>query len=340
MKFVDEVKVFVQSGAGGDGCLSFRKEKYVPRGGPDGGDGGNGGDVVFVTDSSKNTLIDLAYKPQYRAKHGVHGKGKTQHGKNAPHLYVHLPAGVVVFDGETGEMVVDLDEPDREWIAAKGGRGGRGNARFLSNANRAPLEHEKGFPGEERWYRLVLKSIADVGLIGYPSVGKSTLIAAISSARPKVGAYPFTTLHPNLGTVDRDFERRFVVADLPGLIEGAHAGAGLGIRFLRHIERTRLLVHLLDLDPHSGRDPLDDFHKLNHELSSYSEELGRRPQVIAANKIDLPDGPERLEALREAGAKEGLAIYPVSAREGRGIAELLDAIEAELAAMNRPGGEG
>jgi len=331
MKFVDEVKVLVQSGDGGNGCLSFRREKYVPKGGPDGGDGGDGGSVIFVADSHKQTLADFIYQPQLKAKRGQHGKGANRHGRSAPDLLVHVPPGVVFFDAASGEQLADLTEVGAQWPAARGGRGGRGNARFLTNADKAPTRHDPGEPGEQRRLRLVLKSLADVGLVGFPSVGKSTLLGVLTAAHPKVGAYPFTTLHPALGTVDRDLERRFVIADLPGIIEGAHQGAGLGLRFLRHIERTRLLVHILDLDPDNARDPVTDFDNLNRELAGYDEQLAARPQIVAANKVDLPGAEEILALLREALAARGVEVIAISAKEGRGAAELLAAIDRRLA---------
>jgi GTP-binding protein len=330
MRFIDETTITVISGDGGNGCMSFRREMYRPRGGPDGGDGGKGGDVVFVADNAKQTLNDLAYKPLYRAKRGVHGKGSDLHGRAAPDLRVHVPAGVIVYDADTGEQLTDLDQPGVEWIAAKGGRGGRGNARFLSNANKAPTRHDPGEAGQTRRLRLVLKTLADVGLVGFPSAGKSSLIGAISAAHPKVASYPFTTLKPNLGAVDLDINRRFIVADIPGIIEGAHHGAGLGQRFLKHIERTRLLLHILDLDPQTGRDPIADFDKLNIELAAFSEALGRRPQLIVANKIDLPDAAENLARVRAEMAQRGLTFLPISAKEGLGIVELLAALGAAL----------
>ncbi|MDP8224836.1 MAG: GTPase ObgE [Candidatus Lernaella stagnicola] len=330
MRYIDEVKIFVQSGDGGNGCVSFRREKFVPKGGPDGGDGGRGGSVIFVADSQKNTLIDLAYQQHHRAKRGTHGRGSNQHGKGADDLHIHVPPGTVVHDAETGDLLADLDSPAATWTAAEGGRGGRGNARFLTNANKAPTHWEEGQPGEQRWLKIELKSIADVGLVGFPSAGKSTLISAISAARPKIAAYPFTTLQPNLGTVEYDMNRRFVVADIPGIIEGAHQGIGLGLRFLRHIERTQLLVHVLDLDPLTGRDPLEDFDVLNEELTAYDEKLGQRPQIVAANKIDAEGAGENLAELQAALGKRDIVVFAISAKEGRGVAELLDEVEKRL----------
>jgi GTPase len=334
MKFIDEAKIFVQSGDGGRGCMSFRREKFVPLGGPDGGDGGRGGSVIFVADSHKNTLLDLSYRPHLRAKRGEHGRGSNMHGKGADDLVVHVPPGVVIYDANTGEELVDLIEPGVQWVAAKGGDGGRGNARFMTNADKGPTRHDPGYPGEERWLRLVLKSLADVGLLGFPSAGKSTLISVISAARPKIASYPFTTLQPNLGTVDFDVDRRFVVADIPGIVEGAHEGVGLGLRFLRHIERTRLLVHLLDLDPLTDRDPLEDFDKLNNELASFDPKLGEKPQIIAANKTDVEGAAERLAELQAELAERGLKVLSLSAKEGIGVAELLTALEAKLTELD------
>jgi len=330
MKFIDEVKILVVSGAGGRGCVSFRREKYVPKGGPDGGDGGDGGNITLVADSAKNTLVDLIYHSTFRARRGQHGKGKKQHGRSAPDMHIHIPAGCEIYDAETGELLADLNHHGTTYLAAPGGRGGRGNARFMTNADKAPQNAEPGEPGREIWLRLVLKTLADVGLIGFPSTGKSTLISAISAARPKIAAYPFTTLTPNLGAVNADGEHGFVVADIPGIIEGASGGAGLGLRFLRHIERTHLLVHLLDLDPHSGRDPDQDFVILNSELEAYSEELGRKPQLVVANKIDLPDINERLADLRDKMAARRIKLLEISAKNCLGIDMLLSEIEQRL----------
>lgn len=335
MKFVDEVKILVVSGAGGKGCVSFRREKYVPRGGPNGGDGGDGGSVILRADLHKNTLIDFVFRPNFRAQRGQHGGGSDKHGRSAPDLYVHVPPGLVVYDAETGDFLADLDTPGAEWVAVRGGKGGRGNARFMTNANKAPTFAEDGQPSEQRWLKLVLKTLADVGLLGFPSVGKSTLIARITAARPKVAAYPFTTLHPNLGTVAPDDENRYVVADLPGIIEGASQGAGLGLRFLRHIERTRLLVHLLDLDPQTGRDPLADFDVINSELAAYGEELAKRDQVVVANKVDLPEAAERLEQLRAQLAEREIKLFTISSKTGEGIEELLAEIDQRLRRMRQ-----
>jgi len=330
MKFIDEVKILVISGSGGNGCTSFRREKFVPRGGPDGGDGGNGGSVIIVADSQKNTLVDLFYKPQYRARRGQHGKGKNQHGKGAPDTEIHVPPGCIIFDAETGEQLVDLDHLGASWVAAKGGRGGRGNKRFLTNANKAPTRSDPGEEGTQRWLRVELKTLAEVGLLGFPSAGKSTLIAAISAARPKIADYPFTTLTPNLGTVNPEDEHSFVVADIPGIIEGASEGVGLGLRFLRHIERTRLLVHMLDLDPLNGRDPYDDFVKLNAELASYSEALAQRTQIVVANKIDMDETQTVLDELTEKLKQDGYKIFPISAEKKIGIDALLKEIDVRL----------
>ena len=333
MKFIDEVRVFVKSGAGGNGCTSFRREKYVPRGGPDGGDGGDGGSVVMVADSDKVNLVDLFYHPHQRADRGQHGQGSGRHGKGAADLLVHVPPGTLVKTERDGELLADLDELGARYVAAKGGRGGRGNARFASSTNRAPRRSDTGRPGEESWLWLELKVMADVGLVGFPSVGKSSLISALSNAHPKIAAYPFTTLTPHLGTIRVDDQRQIIMADIPGLIQGAHEGQGLGHKFLRHIERTKILVHILDLDPHSGRDPMEDYHQINHELMQYNPELGDKKQIIAANKIDIPGADEVLEKLRPEMKKIGIEVYPISATEGAGTGELLDKVLLLLAKM-------
>ena len=266
VRFIDEAKIYVRSGRGGRGCVSFRREKFVPRGGPDGGDGGNGGDVILVAQRNVSSLLDHRYRQHYIAQNGEHGKGKNQHGKNAPPLIVPVPVGTVVKDFYTGEILGDMVEEGQTLVVARGGRGGRGNARFATSTNQAPRYAEPGEEGEERTLLLELKLLADVGIVGFPNAGKSTLISRISAARPKIADYPFTTIVPNLGVVRYNEGKTFVVADIPGLIKGAHEGAGLGIRFLKHIERTRLLIHLLDLSPLTGRNPIEDYHVLNEEL--------------------------------------------------------------------------
>jgi GTP-binding protein len=323
VKFIDEAKIYVKSGAGGRGCVSFRREKYVPHGGPNGGDGGNGGDVVLITNENMTSLLDHRYKQHYKAKRGEHGKGKDMHGKNADTLFIPVPVGTIVRDFETGEILGDLTEKDETLLVAKGGRGGRGNARFATPTNQAPRIAEPGGEGEERTLLLELKLLADVGIIGFPNAGKSTLISKISAARPKVADYPFTTLVPNLGVVSYGDGKTFVVADIPGIIEGAHEGAGLGIQFLRHIERTKLLIHLLDLSPATGRDPLDDYETLNRELKAYSIELSKKLQIVAPNKIDITEAKEKLRELNKYFREKGIKVYPISSATGEGLKELI-----------------
>ncbi|GFN22570.1 GTPase ObgE [Thermanaeromonas sp. C210] len=320
--FYDEAKIYVRGGDGGNGAVAFRREKYVPRGGPSGGDGGRGGSVVLEADPGLRTLVDFRYRSHYRAERGEHGQGKNKHGRSAPDLILRVPVGTVVRDAVTGEVLADLVAPGQRVVVAAGGRGGRGNARFANPREQAPKFAEKGEPGEERWIRLELKLLADVGLVGLPNAGKSTLLSRISAARPKIADYPFTTLNPNLGVVRLDEEHSFVVADIPGLIEGAHQGAGLGLKFLRHIERTRVLVHVLDVGMKGGEEVLRDFETVNNELGHYSPELLKRPQVIAANKIDLPGGEENCRFLTERlGEKH--RIFPLSALKGEGLEPLL-----------------
>lgn len=308
--FVDQVKVFVQAGAGGDGCASFRRERFVPKGGPDGGDGGGGGSVIFRVAEGEQSLVNLRFQQHWRAERGVHGKGKGQHGHRGADCFVDVPPGTVVWDVESGELVVDLTEPGQEFVVAAGGRGGRGNARYVSSVNRAPTKCTPGKPGEERWLRAVMKTIADVGLVGYPNAGKSTLISAISDAHPKTAPYPFTTLHPNVGVVMFEDFFRFTVADIPGLIDGAHENVGLGHSFLRHIERCHLLAYVLDMGGVDGRDPLEDLKHLRAELEMYQEGLSERPCILVANKMDLPAAAENIERLRAA---EPWPVVPVSA---------------------------
>ncbi|MGI9950844.1 GTPase ObgE [Moorellaceae bacterium AZ2] len=320
--FYDEAKIYVRGGDGGNGAVAFRREKYVPRGGPSGGDGGRGGSVFLEADPGLRTLVDFRYRSHYRAERGEHGQGKNKHGRSAPDLILRVPVGTVVRDAVTGEVLADLVAPGQRVVVAAGGRGGRGNARFANSREQAPKFAEKGEPGEERWIRLELKLLADVGLVGLPNAGKSTLLSRISAARPKIADYPFTTLTPNLGVVRLDEEHSFVVADIPGLIEGAHQGAGLGLKFLRHIERTRVLVHVLDVGMKSLDEILRNFETVNNELGHYSPELLRRPQVIAANKIDLPGGEENWRFLtQELGEKH--RIFPIAALKGEGIEPLL-----------------
>jgi GTP-binding protein len=318
--FYDYVKIFVKAGDGGNGSASFRREKYIPNGGPDGGDGGRGGNVAMVVDPNLNTLVDFHYQKHYRAERGEHGRGKNQHGKNGDDLLLRVPPGTVVKE-ENGGILVDLTRPGQQVVAARGGRGGRGNTRFTTSKEQAPHFAEQGDPGVERTLELELKLLAEVGLIGFPNAGKSSLLRRISAAQPKVASYPFTTLEPNLGMVRIGEDRSFVVADLPGLIEGAHAGTGLGHRFLRHSERTRVLVHVVDAAGTEGRDPREDIRVINRELQLYSSDLADRPQVIAANKIDLPQARENLSLLRQDFPD--MQLYPISAVTGEGIDQLL-----------------
>ena len=330
MQFVDEVKIHVASGHGGAGCVSFRREKFIPFGGPDGGDGGKGGDVIFEVSSAIATLLDLRYRPHQKAERGHHGMGKNRHGAYGKELKILVPAGTVVKDDETGEILADLTTAGTRVVLFKGGRGGQGNARFASSTNKAPKFAQPGEEGEERWLRLELKLMADVGLLGFPSVGKSSFIARVSAARPKIADYPFTTLVPNLGVVPYKNYRSFVIADIPGLIEGAHEGAGLGLRFLRHVERTDLLLHILDLSWMPDRDPVREYEALNWEMTLFSEELGRKRQIVVANKIDLPHVRENLPTVLPWFEERGIRVFPISAVTGEGIEPLLDEIARHL----------
>jgi GTP-binding protein len=329
MKFVDQVRIRVMAGNGGNGCVSFRRERYVPKGGPDGGDGGKGGDVILRADSQLSTLLDLSYPQQFRAQKGAHGKGKNQTGKNGEDLIIRVPVGTLVRDDETGELLQDLLFDGQQFIGAAGGRGGRGNARFATSTRRAPRHAEKGDKGEERWLKLDLKLLADVGLIGFPNAGKSTLLSKISSARPKIGDYPFTTLAPNLGMVTGE-GRSFVVADIPGLIEGASQGAGLGLTFLRHVERTRLLVHLLDIAGEPSRNPSKDFDALNSELDAYHPSLREKVQIVVLNKIDLPAVRERAAEVKKQFEEMGHRFHAISGKTGEGVQELIESISRAL----------
>ncbi|MEK5426901.1 GTPase ObgE [Cytobacillus sp. FSL R7-0680] len=323
--FVDQVKVYVKGGDGGNGMVAFRREKYVPKGGPAGGDGGKGANVVFIVEEGLRTLMDFRYKRHFKAERGEHGMSKNQHGRNSKDMIIKVPPGTVVTDAETGEVIADLTEHDQQAIIAKGGRGGRGNSRFATPANPAPELSEHGEPGQEREVMLELKLLADVGLVGFPSVGKSTLLSVVSAARPKIGAYHFTTIVPNLGMVETEDNRSFVMADLPGLIEGAHSGVGLGHQFLRHIERTRVIVHVIDMSGMEGRDPYEDYVTINNELQEYNLRLTERPQIIVANKMDMPDAEEHLAAFKEQ-LEEEYPIFPISAVTRSGLRELLFAI--------------
>jgi GTP-binding protein len=334
VKFIDEAKIYIKAGDGGRGCVSFRREKYVPRGGPNGGDGGHGGNVIMVARRNMSSLLDHRYQQHYRAQRGEHGRGKDQHGKNSEHLLIPVPMGTIVKDFETEEFLGDLTENNQELIVAKAGRGGKGNARFVSSTNQAPKEAEPGGEGEEKTLKLELKLLADVGLLGFPNAGKSTLISTISAARPKIADYPFTTLVPNLGVVSYGDGATFVLADIPGLIEGAHEGAGLGIQFLRHIERTKILIHLLDLSPITQRDPIEDYETMNRELKAYSEELSKKPQILALNKIDITEVREDLEKIEKHFSKSGIKTFPISSATGEGTKELVWEVVRHLEKLN------
>ena len=328
--FVDEIDIFVKGGDGGAGCVSFRREKYVPRGGPDGGDGGAGGHVYFEADPALNTLLDYHYTRHYQAGRGTHGKGANRHGAKGRDLVLRVPVGTTVTDRHTGELLGDLATPGARLLVAAGERGGRGNARFASATNRAPRQADLGRVAEGRWLHLELKLLADVGVVGFPNAGKSTLVSRLSAATPKIADYPFTTLAPILGIVRVDVDRTFVIADLPGLIAGAAEGKGLGHQFLRHTERTRLLLHVLDLDPQTGRDPLDDFAVIGDELRRYSVTLADRPQIVVANKADLPEAAERCRRVEEFCARRRLPLFVISAVTGAGLRELLHGIALRL----------
>ena len=336
MRFVDEISVEVVGGRGGDGSTAMRREKYKPLGGPAGGDGGDGGDVVFEADERLRTLFDLKYKRVLRAESGEHGRGKDQYGKGGAALLVRVPVGAQLFDADSGELLADLDQPGARFTAAKGGRGGRGNMHFATPTDRAPMRAEPGEEGERRQLRIELKLLADVGIVGFPNVGKSTLISVISKARPKVADYPFTTLVPNLGVVSRGDERSFVVADIPGIIEGAAEGAGLGHRFLKHIERTRVLLVLVSVDPAPERSLTHDLATLKRELERFDPALAQRPMLIAVSKLDLPEVAEALPAFRAELAEHGVEISAFSAATREGVERLLDRVEALLAEHSQP----
>lgn len=321
--FIDRARIHVISGNGGNGMSSWRREKFVPRGGPSGGDGGRGGDVILIVDGNINTLIDFRFKRKFAADNGVNGQTKNMHGHNAEPTYIKVPAGTLVKDAETGEILADLTKVGQKAVIVKGGRGGRGNARFVNSVNRAPTFSENGAPGAERMLQLELKLLADIGLVGYPSVGKSSIISRVSAAKPDIAAYHFTTLTPVLGVVSLDEGHSFVIADIPGLIEGAHEGVGLGHDFLRHIERTKIIIHVLDVSGLEGRDPIEDYNKINIELKLYNERLSTRPQIIVANKMDLVESQENLQRVAEHMEKLGHKIYPVSAATGEGLPELM-----------------
>lgn len=332
--FIDRAKIHVQGGDGGNGVTAFRREKFVPRGGPSGGDGGRGGDVILVADASLNTLLHLRYNPSHIAPRGLHGEGSNRSGRTGEDLIVRVPVGTQIFDFTTGDLLHDLSHDGDRWLAARGGRGGFGNAHFTTSTNRAPRYHQTGSKGEELDLQLELKLLADVGLVGFPNAGKSTFISTVSAARPKIADYPFTTLEPHLGVVDLGDFRTLVIADIPGLIEGAHTGAGLGDRFLRHIERTKLLLHLVDVSSVSGRDAVSDYETVNHELASYNQDLATRPQFVVATKIDALDEPERLESLKERAIADNKAFFAISSATGEGVRELVNAMAAKLEELN------
>ena len=323
MQFIDRTSITVKAGDGGNGKSAFRREKFVPKGGPSGGDGGRGADVVFVVDNNMNTLLYFRYHRRFKGENGENGDIKNQYGHNAPTCIVKVPPGTIVKDADTGEVIADLTAAGERVVVARGGRGGRGNAKFSSSQNRAPTFAELGEPGESRSLSLELKLLADVGLVGYPSVGKSSIIACVSAARPEIAEYHFTTLIPVLGVVRVDDERSFVMADIPGLIEGAADGAGLGHDFLRHVERTKVILHVVDASGVEGRDPVEDYHRINAELKKYSEKIARRPQILVANKMDLPGAGENYARLEKLAAAEGIAIFPVSAATREGLAALI-----------------
>ena len=340
--FVDEAKIWVKAGDGGDGCVAFRREKFVPRGGPAGGDGGKGGDVILETNPHDNTLLRYRYNREFRAERGRHGEGSNCHGRSGADMILAVPVGTIVYDEETAEQIADFTLPGQRFTVARGGRGGRGNSHFTKPWHQAPREHEEGQPGQERRLRLELKLLADVGLVGFPNAGKSTLISRISAARPKIADYPFTTLEPHLGVVSADDDagagtgRTFVIADLPGLIEGAHEGAGLGTRFLRHIERTRLLAHLVDTSDANDRDPIHDYEIISRELLAFSETLANKPRIVIATKLDATTDRTRLERLRNFCAAQGLEFHAISAVTGEGIRGLVHAMADALDRIPRP----
>ncbi|MCX7823888.1 MAG: GTPase ObgE [Syntrophobacterales bacterium] len=331
-KFIDEAIIHVQAGSGGNGCVSFRREKYVPKGGPDGGDGGKGGDVYLIATSSKHTLLDFHYRRFFKAKGGQHGRGKNQHGRRGEDVYIPVPLGTIVKDALTGEILADLIEDGQLWLAARGGQGGRGNARFVTSTNQVPRFAEEGEKGEERDLKLELKLIADVGIVGFPNAGKSTLISVISNARPKIADYPFTTLSPQLGVVYVDRDRSFVVADIPGLIEGAHRGAGLGIQFLKHIERTRVIIHLIDISSIDMSDTLRPYLSIRRELEKFNPELLKKPEVVVLNKIDLIKEREYVKTIMATYRRhlKKVPLLSISAVTHKGIPELINRVSELL----------
>ena len=328
--FIDEARIYVKAGDGGNGCMAFRREKYVPRGGPSGGDGGAGGDALMESSEQLTTLLHFRFNREFKAQRGRHGEGSRRTGRRGQDVVLRVPVGTVVYEEHREEKLHDFASPGQRVVLARAGRGGRGNARFATSTHQAPREHEDGFPGQERWFRLELKLLADVGLVGFPNVGKSTLISRISAACPKIADYPFTTLEPNLGVVSAGEYRSYVVADIPGLIEGAHQGAGLGSRFLRHIERTRLLAHLIDLSDATGRDPRQDFSVIREELERFNPLLAAKPMLVVASKLDAIYDRSRLELLRAFCAERGLEMYQISSVTGEGVEALKLALADRL----------
>ena len=324
--FIDEAKIYVKGGDGGNGCLAFRREKYVPRGGPSGGDGGRGGDIYMVANEHVNTLLHFRFNPEHKAQRGRHGEGSNCTGQEGKSIDLEVPVGTVVYDADSGEKLHDFTHGGERFLVARGGKGGKGNARFATSTHQAPTEHEEGKPGGERRLRLELKLLADVGLVGFPNAGKSTLISRISAARPKIADYPFTTLEPHLGVVKMDDFRSFVVADIPGLIEGAHLGHGLGTQFLRHIERTKLLVHMVDVSEASARDPVEDFETVMRELGSFSEDLANKPMLVVASKLDAAQDPGRVASLKRLAVERNLPYFEISSVTGLGLEALKYAI--------------
>jgi GTP-binding protein len=337
--FVDEVIITVKAGDGGNGCLAFRREKYVPRGGPSGGDGGRGGDITMVATIHRNTLLHFRFNPEYNAERGRHGEGSNRKGHDGASLAVQVPVGTVVQDAETGEVLYDFRHDGETWLAAKGGDGGRGNARFATSTNQAPTRHEPGWPGQFHKLRLELKLLADVGLVGYPNAGKSTLISRISAAKPKIADYPFTTLEPNLGVVQLPDDKSIVVADIPGIIEGAHEGRGLGIQFLKHVERTRVLAHLVDMSE-TGRGAKDDFNTLMNELNCFSEDLAKKPMIVVATKMDAAQSKEKVAEIKRLAKKHKLPFYAISSATGEGLEELKFALAKAALPSEENGSDG
>ncbi len=328
--FIDEVIITVKAGDGGNGCMAFRREKFVPRGGPSGGDGGRGGDVIMVASTHHNTLLHFRFNPEHNAQRGRHGEGSQRTGRDGTDIELPVPVGTVVYDAETGEQLYDFTHPGERYVVAKGGKGGKGNARYATSTHQAPTEHEDGFPGEGKRLRLELKLLADVGLVGFPNAGKSTLISRLSAAKPKIADYPFTTLEPNLGVVQVGDDHTFVMADIPGLIEGAHEGHGLGDRFLRHVERTHLLIHLVDVSDLTGRDPGHDFDIILNELREFNEELAAKPMLVVATKLDACQDESKVAAVKARADQHGMPFYGISSVTGEGLDKLKFAIGERL----------